>query len=230
MILLFVSLSAFLFLGASPFGASPLFAQEPDPILTNNNDPTQQLLTDEEEAAADLEKLVGAENPFAERNPLPIDGWGDVAFNLTYPEAREKLTNQYKWLTVKDDSIEDIIETENTNFIRTYQTAFFDEVSLFFDKENKLYMVRLHFAQRHFSFLDLLRRLENKYGKATKTTFARIVWEGENGNIELFRNRVIRYLRKDITQGQEEAEVKLKQESPIEKKKQEVKDEVLEDL
>lgn len=223
----FVSL--FFYLLTSLF-FSQLFSQELIPILTNNNDPTQQILTPEEEQAASLENMVGIENPLAPKDIPSIDGWGDVLFNLTYPQAREKLTNQYKWLTVKDDSIEDILETENTNFIRTYQTAFFDEVSLFFDKENKLYMVRLHFSDRHFSFLTLLRRLENKYGKATKTNFTRIVWEGENGHIELFRNRVVRYLRKDITQTQEEAEIKLKQESPIEEKKQEVKEEVLEDL
>lgn len=162
--------------------------------------------------------------------PKSIEGWGNIALGLPYSQARKNLQQQFPEIVVDGDDFLDLPEPENKQSIRAKKTTFFDEISLFFDKNEKLYLIHLQFSQRHFSFLTLLQRLKKKYGNPTTTSFHNIVWKGEKGNIELFRTLIVRYIRKDIAEGRKENQEQWNEKSAIEQKKKLKKEDVLNTL
>ena len=195
--------------------------------------------------ATDTQKKTPQKDPLSSFQPSEeeckqlfdgvVSGFGSIDFGMTREDAVAAFIKDYPWIEIIDDSIPDIIETKETNAIRTYPSSIFNELTALFDEEDQLFLIRAEFNQRFFSFISLLDKLLDKYGKPESVTFQKITWAGTLGNVELYRNRVVRYVSKRLldqikTDNQEETPKPLRQESELEQRKSKTIEDILEKL
>ncbi len=135
---------------------------------------------------------------FSQQN---ITGWADFKLGMNYKEVLEMIQKEIiPWIKLKGDQLSEIEEEREGYSLEILPTDFLKEGYFQFNKEKKLYLIKLVFDKKYFSFLSLMTQLTNKYGNPNKTTYKKAQWNNNNFFLELQRDRVIRYFNTSIFQ------------------------------
>ena len=123
-----------------------------------------------------------------------ITGWQSFNFKMSYKEVVEEFKKNYKWLTLKQEGIEGISESENEFFLETYNNYYLPTLQFQFNKNKELYLIRIILSEKYFSYLELLSAFKANYGEAFNNSFKKITWRNKDQIIELYRDRTIKYI------------------------------------
>ena len=125
-----------------------------------------------------------------------IEGWQKIRLGMDYTNVAELIEKAYPWLEPKDELFPDILEDAYLSEIAIYPNDYFERFHLQFNEKGLLYLIQIKYARDKYSYLSLLKKLKDKYGKPQVLNIKEARWhEGEKVLI-LERNRSIKYLDK----------------------------------
>ena len=133
------------------------------------------------------------------KKAIMIEGWADLRLGMTYEEVLKvllaKLANTDKpWLRLKNPPNSEIIEERELYTLELLANDYIEEGFLQFNSKRRLYLIRLLFDKRYFSYLSLKRQLELKYGKPTRVRYEDLRWQKDGKRLILDRSRMVRYV------------------------------------
>ena len=135
---------------------------------------------------------------FSQQN---ITGWADFKLGMNYKEVLEMIQKEtISWIKLKGDQLSEIEEERESYSLEILPTDFLKEGYFQFNENKKLYLIRLVFDKKYFSFLSLVTQLTDKYGSPNKTTYKKVQWNNNDFFLELQRDRTVRYFNTSIFQ------------------------------
>ena len=124
-----------------------------------------------------------------------VRGWADFTLGMAYEKAIERLQKSDKpWLRLRTEVDSEILEERELYTVELKPTAYITEGFLQFNQNKRLYLVRVTFDAKYFSYLSLKDRLQKKYGSPTEVTFEKVLWQKNQKRLSLDRKRTVRYM------------------------------------
>ena len=128
-----------------------------------------------------------------------IRGWATFFLGMTYSEVVKKIeSEEVLGIYFKNQQALEFEDEVNKHFVALYPTDLLKQGHFQFNKNKKLYLIRLVFNEKHFSYLMLMERLTKKYGKPSKVTHPFVEWKTGSAKIQLERKTTVRYIEKSI--------------------------------
>ena len=130
---------------------------------------------------------------------INIVGWDKFKLGMSYEAVLTEIKNtEHPWINWKDRRATSFIFEEDKSLIGLFPNEYLIEGHFHFNKDNKLYLIRMVLSKKYFSYLSLLRKLKSKYGPPTDVRYAIVAWKQEDVILQLERRGILRYFDKNL--------------------------------
>jgi hypothetical protein len=121
------------------------------------------------------------------------DGYERYRFGMTRSEII-RLVAEDKELYAYDADFIEGFEQEDWSVLIAVGPPLVDTVWFVFDKNEELYNIIVRFNAKKFSYLEILRALQQKYGRSNTLGHDRTVWQNTRFRIQLEKDLHVKYL------------------------------------
>ena len=124
------------------------------------------------------------------------DGYDRYRFGMKRTEVI-RLVAEDTGLRAYDADFIEGFEQEDWTVLVAVGPPLIDVVWFVFDKNEELYNIIVRFNARKFSYLEILRALQQKYGRSNTLGHDRTIWQSTRYRVQLERDLHVKYL--DLT-------------------------------